>query len=97
MKKKFKEFLPLWRFIKEDRKKFILFNIGLFLSSFSFLFTGYLNGAAIESITKHKLGLAITFFLTYFTMEIIVDSVFGIYSRKGLEKIENKGGKAEVI
>lgn len=90
MKKKFKEFLPLWRFIKEDRKKFILFNIGLFLSSFSFLFTGYLNGAAIESITKHKLGLAITFFLTYFTMEIIVDSVFGIYSRKGLEKIENK-------
>ena len=90
MKKKFKEFVPLWRFIKEDRKKFILFNLGLFLSSFSFLFTGYLNGAAIESITKHKLGLAIMFFLIYFFMELIIDDCFGIYSRKGLEKIENK-------
>ena len=90
MKKKFKEFVPLWRFIKEDRKKFILFNVSLFLSSFSFLFTGYLNGAAIENVTKHKLGLAITCFLIYFLMEIIVDNCFGIYSRKGLEKIENK-------
>ena len=90
MKKRFKDFIPLWRFIKGDKKKFVLFNVGLFLSSFSFLFTGYLNGSAIESVTNHKLGLAITFFLIYFCMEIIADTIFGIYSRKGLEKIENK-------
>ena len=90
MKKNLKEFVPLWKFIKEDKKKFILFNISLFLSSFSFLFTGYLNGSAIEYVTKHKLGLSITCFLIYLLMEIIVDNCFGIYSRKGLEKIENK-------
>ena len=90
MKKRFKDFVPLWKFIKEDRKKFILFNIGLFLSSFSFLFTGYLNGSAIESISNHKLSAAITFLIIYFCMEIIADTLFGIYSRKGLEKIENR-------
>lgn len=90
MKKKFNEFIPLWKFIKEDRKKFILFNIGLFLSSFSFLFTGYLNGSAIENISNHKLGSAIIFLIIYFCMEIVADTFFSIYSRKGLEKIENK-------
>ena len=34
MKKKFKEFIPLLRFIKKEKKKFILFNFCLFLSSF---------------------------------------------------------------
>lgn len=90
MKKKFKEFIPLLRFIKKEKKKFILFNFCLFLSSFSFLFTGYLNGGAIEYVTKHKLGMAITFFLIYFVMEIIVDDGFSIFSRRGLEKLENK-------
>ena len=93
MKKKFKDFIPLWRFIKEDRLKFIIFNIGLFLSSFAFLFTGYLNGSAVEYITKHDLGKAILFFVIYFSMELIIDSCFGIYSRKGLEKIENKASR----
>lgn len=90
MKKRFKDFIPLWRFIKEDKTKFIIFNISLFLSSFAFLFTGYLNGSAVEAITEHKLKAAIIFFIIYFIMEIIVDNCFGIYSRKGLEKIENK-------
>ena len=90
MKKRFKDFIPLWRFIKEDKTKFIIFNISLFLSSFAFLFTGYLNGSAVEAITEHKLKTAIIFFIIYFIMEIIVDNCFGIYSRKGLEKIENK-------
>lgn len=93
MKKKFKDFIPLWRFIKEDRRKFIIFNTGLFLSSFAFLFTGYLNGSAVEYITKHDLGKAILFFVIYFSMELIIDSCFGIYSRKGLEKIENKASR----
>ena len=93
MKKRFKEFIPLWRFIKEDRKKFIIFNISLFLSSFAFLFTGYLNGSAVEYISKHNLSKAILFFVIYFTMELIVDSCCGIYSRKGLEKIENKASR----
>ena len=90
MKKRFKDFIPLWRFIKEDKKKFIVFNISLFLSSFAFLFTGYLNGSAVEAVTNHKLKAALIFFLIYFIMEIVVDNCFGIYSRKGLEKIENK-------
>ena len=93
MKKRFKDFIPLWRFIKEDRRKFIIFNIGLFLSSFAFLFTGYLNGSAVEYITKHDLSKAILFFVIYFSMELIIDSCFGIYSRKGLEKIENKASR----
>lgn len=93
MKKRFKDFIPLWRFIKEDRKKFVVFNICLFLSSFAFLFTGYLNGSAIEYITKHNLHKAILFFVIYFAMELIIDSCFGIYSRKGLEKIENKASR----
>ena len=90
MKKRFKDFIPLWRFIKEDKTKFIIFNISLFLSSFAFIFTGYLNGSAVEAITEHKLKVAVIFFIIYFIMEIIVDNCFGIYSRKGLEKIENK-------
>lgn len=90
MKKKFKDFKPLWKFIKEDRNKFILFVILLFLTSLTYLLTGYLNGAAIEYVTKKHLKKAIIALLTYFGVSVVIDHGLGIYSKKGLEQLENK-------
>ena len=64
--KKFKEFIPLWKFIKEDRKKIIFLIIVLFAASLASLFTGYLIGYALESITKKKLNKAIISLGIYF-------------------------------
>ncbi len=90
MKEKLKTFIPLWKFIKEDKRKFIIFVIGLFISSFSFLFVGYLNGAAIEYATKRQIKLALICYLIYFIMSVTIDHFADVYSRKGLEKLENK-------
>ena len=62
---KFKEFIPLWRFIKEDRKKIVFLISVLFVSSLASLFTGYLIGYALESITNKHLSKALISLLIY--------------------------------
>ena len=91
--KKFKEFIPLWKFIKEDRKKIILLIIVLFAASLASLFTGYLIGYALESITKKKLNKAIISLGIYFINSAFIDDGLGVFARKKLEKVESKISK----
>ena len=50
--KNMKEFKPLWKLIKEERVKIIVASVLIFLVQFMDIFTAYLNGAAVESISK---------------------------------------------
>lgn len=88
--KSLKEFLPLWKNIKEDRKIFIIASLFIFINELANTLTGYLNGAAVEAITKLELRNAIVYLLVY----LIVSVVFGNYMyTKGsamLQSIENK-------
>ena len=49
--KKLKEFKPLIRLVKKDIKRIIFASIIIFLSGISEIFTGYLNGRIVETIT----------------------------------------------
>ena len=64
--KNLKEFKPLLEFIKEDKGKLILSSVFIFLSGVCEVFTGYLNGAAVEAITKLNLEGALLFLGIYF-------------------------------
>ena len=50
--KNLKEFKPLIKLIKEEKNKLIIASIIIFLSGIAEIFTGYLNGRAVEEITK---------------------------------------------
>ena len=52
MKKNLKEFIPLIKLVKEDLNKIILASIVIFISGITDIFTGYLNGKVVESITN---------------------------------------------
>ena len=70
--KNIKEFKPLLRLIKEEKGKLIIASILLFISGMSEIFTGYLNGAAVEAITNMKLKQAIIFLCIYFFISIVL-------------------------
>ena len=88
--KKFKEFIPLWRFIKEDRRKILTLISILFVASLAGLFTGYLIGYALESITQKNLAKALISLLIYFLNSVLIDHGLGLFARKELEKVESK-------
>ena len=50
--KNLREFKPILNLLKEEKKKFIFFCILLFVVESTSIFSGYLNGAAVEEITK---------------------------------------------
>ena len=88
--KSLKAFIPLWRFIKKERGKFIIATILVFISSISFLFIGYLNGAAIESITKLNLKRALLLLSTYLFVDVVLDLLCSRMSSRILQRIENR-------
>ena len=88
--KNLKEFKPLWKLIKEDRKKLMLASILIVISGVSEIFSGYLNGAAVEAITKMNLTLSITFLGIYLLMEIILNDFLGTTAFSMLRTVESK-------
>ena len=52
----YKEWLPLIRLIGKDKKRLIIASILIFASGIAEICTGYLNGAAVEAITKLDLS-----------------------------------------
>ena len=50
--KKLKEFKTILNMAKKYKIKILLCFLGIFISSFSYILIGYLNGRAIEEITK---------------------------------------------
>ena len=55
-----KEYKTLLRLIGQDKKKLIFASVLIFLSGVAEIFTGYLNGAAVEAITKLQIKKVIT-------------------------------------
>lgn len=87
--KSLKEFKPLIKLIKEDKKKLIIASIIIFLSGICEIFTGYLNGTAAEAITNSNIKLALISLGIYFTLEITMDGYFLHLANSMLYKVES--------
>ena len=90
MKKNIKEFKPLWNFIKEDRKKIIFASILIFIVEMFSTLEGYLNGEAIEAITKFEIKRSFLFLILCFLFDVIFDNYLYLKSSKMFQEVENK-------
>ena len=90
MKKDLKEFIPLIKLVKEDLKKIILASIVIFISGITDIFTGYLNGKVVESITSLDIKKALIFLGVYFILEITIDGIILHKANSVLYKEESK-------
>ena len=73
--KNIKELKPVFNLLKEEKKKFILFCLVLLIIESTSIFTGYLNGAAVESITKLNLKASINYLLIYFVYSLTFNGI----------------------
>lgn len=87
--KNLKEFKPLIRLLGKDKKKLIIASFLIFLSGIAEIFTGYLNGAAVEAITKLNVNGALIFLGIYFILEITLDGCILHFANSMLYKIES--------
>ena len=87
--KKLKQFKPIIDLLKEEKWKFIFFCIVLFIIQAGSILEGYLNGSAVESVTKLNLKAALIYLGIYFVYEICY-AVFYHLSENGLVKLESK-------
>ena len=88
--KNIKEFRPLIKLIGEDKKRLVIASILIFIVGLSSMFTGYLNGAAVEAITKLEIVKSLTFLGIYFAIEVIIEGIIGSEANTMLYKIESK-------
>ena len=88
--KNIKEFIPLWKLVKEDKCKFIIATSLIIISNFLGVVSGYLIGEATQYLTDTKYTMSILYLVIY----IIVNSVedVGLYNTGScmLELIESK-------
>ena len=88
--KSLKEFIPLWKLIKEEKVKLIIASTLILLAGISEIATGYLNGAAVESITNLALKNAVIYLVIYLGIELLSHAIIENYAGAMLEKIESK-------
>ena len=87
--KSLKEFKPLIKFVGEDKKKLVFASILIFISGIAQIFTGYLNGAAVEFISKLELKSALVYLGIYFFLELTLDGWVLHFANSMLYKIES--------
>ena len=87
--KNLREFKSLWNLVKEDKGKLIFATILIFICELCSIFTGYLNGVAVEEITKLNIQKSLIFLGIYFLLRLIVDGAISIYASSLLQKIES--------
>ena len=87
--KSLKEFKPLIKLLGKEKKRLIIASAMIFINGIAEIFTGYLNGAAIESITKMNLSLALMYLLIYLGIELTIDGFFIHLAYSMLYKIES--------
>ena len=87
--KDIKEFKPLIKLIKEEKIKLILASAFIFISGVSEIATGYLNGAAVESITKLDLKNAVMYLVIYLILGLTLGGVLLHFANSILYKIES--------
>lgn len=88
--KNIKEFVPLVNLLKREKWKFIFFSILIFFVQATSIFTGYLNGAAVEEITKLNLKKALFYLFAYFLYSVIIKGIISVVSGNELVKLETK-------
>ena len=87
--KNLKEFKPLIKLIGNDKKKLVFASILIFISGLAEIFTGYLNGAAVESITQMNMKLALIYLGIYLVLELTLDGSVIHFANSILYKIES--------
>ena len=87
--KSLKEFKPLIKLIGQDKNKLVLASILIFISGIAEIFTGYLNGAAVESITNFELKAALIYLGIYFIIELTLDGSVLHFANSLLYKVES--------
>lgn len=85
-----KKWIPIIKLIKEDRWRLIVSGILLFLCGLTGIFTGYLNGAAVEAITNSNINLAIMYLIMYFFIGVLIGTLLSGLANSLLLKIESK-------
>ena len=88
--KDLKEFKPLIKLVKEDLGKIIFASIVIFIAGICDIFIGYLNGKAVESITKLDIKNSLIFLGIYFLLEVVMDGIFYHKANSILYKEESK-------
>lgn len=88
--KKLKEFKTILNLIKDEKKGLIFASILIVIAELTEIFTGYLNGKAVEEITNSNIKYALIYLGIYFALRVIFDGLVRIIGRAKLEKIENK-------
>ena len=87
--KSLKEFKPLIRLLGNDKKKLILASILIFISGIAEIFTGYLNGGAVEAITNLNIEKALLYLGIYFLLELTFGGFIIHFANSMLYKIES--------
>ena len=85
-----KKWIPIIKLIKEDKWRLIVSGILLFLCGLTGIFTGYLNGAAVEAITNSNINLAIMYLIMYFFIGVLIGTLLSGLANSMLLKIESK-------
>lgn len=88
--KNIKEFIPLWKLVKEDKCKFIIATLLIIISNFFGVVSGYLIGEATQYLTDTKYTMSILYLVIYVVFNSIED--VGLYNTGScmLELIESK-------
>ena len=87
--KNLKELKPLWNLVKKEKFKIIVASILIFLCGLCEIFTGYLNGAALDEITKLNVVNSLIYLGIYFCIGIIANSLLSVKASVMFQKIEN--------
>ncbi len=87
--KKLKEFKTILKIAKKYKWKILMCFLGIFISSFAYILNGYLNGRALEEITKLNLKGSIIILLIYLFIQIF-GSLLERFSFTKLSKVEIK-------
>lgn len=85
-----KKWIPIIKLIKDDKWKLIVSGILIFLCGLTGIFTGYLNGAAVEAITNSNISLAIMYLIMYFFIGVLIGTILSGLANSMLLKIESK-------
>ena len=85
-----KRWIPLMKLVKEDKWKLIISGILIFLCGLTGIFTGYLNGAAVEAITSGNVRTAIIYLVLYFIIGVLIGTILSGIANSILLKIESK-------
>lgn len=84
-----KEFKPLIKLLGKEKIKLIIASIIIFMHGIAEIFTGYLNGSAVEAITKMQLKSAVIYLLIYLFIELTFDGAFVQIGNSMLYKVES--------